>query len=37
MQGGEALGIKVLDFIVVARDDDGADSYYSCADHSFMG
>ena len=36
MKGGDALGIKVLDFIILARDDEGIEKYYSFADHSLM-
>jgi len=36
MKGGEALGIKVLDFIILARDDGNTEKYYSFADHSLM-
>jgi len=36
MKGGDALGIKVLDFIILARDDDNVEKYYSFADHSLM-
>jgi len=36
MQGGNSLGIKVLDFIILAKDDQGNEKYYSFSEHSLM-